>query len=158
MEDIKKQKVIVNFYPRDWNMFSASTNLYNHKSICIFKECIGRIYDPQTKAWLFPNATYSYLINQISKCSDLELGATIAKEYLDKIQCIITEENDVHFYVQTPFDEAIVGLFQQLNGYWVVEKKIWSFEISNKPDFYLLLNEKGYEIKYEKDKPKSKFF
>ena len=85
MEDIKKQKVIVNFYPRDWNMFSASTNLYNHKSICIFKECIGRIYDPQTKAWLFPNATYSYLINQISKCSDLELGATIAKEYLDKI-------------------------------------------------------------------------
>ena len=137
-------------------MFSAKSNVYNRKAIGLFKECIGRIYDPQRKASLFPNTTYTYLVEQISKCEELEIGATIPREYLDKIQCIVSDENDIHFYVQTPFDEGIVNIFHQLNGYWMSEKKTWCFETSNKPDFHMLMQEKGYEIKYEKDRPKSK--
>ena len=156
--DPKKPKVVVNLYAGDWNIFSATTTVYNRKAITIFKECVGRIYDPQKKAWLFPNTNYTYLIEQLARCDELEIGATIPREYLDKIQCVVTDENEVHFYVQTPFDEAIVSLFHQLNGYWMPEKKIWCFETSNKPDFHLLIQEKGYEIKYEKDKPKSNCF
>ena len=84
---------------------------------------------------------------QISKCEELEIGATIPREYLDKIQCIVTDENDIHFYVQTPFDEGIVNIFHQLNGYWMSDKKTWCFETSNKPDFHMLMQEKGYEIR-----------
>ena len=83
--DPKKPKVVVNLYAGDWNMFSATTTVYNRKAITIFKECVGRIYDPQKKAWLFPNTNYTYLIEQLARCDVLEIGATIPREYLDKI-------------------------------------------------------------------------
>ena len=38
----------------------------------------------------------------------------------------------------------------------MAEKKTRCFEITNKPDIHMILQEKGYEIKYEKDRPKSK--
>ena len=151
-----ERKTIVDFIPCDWNMFAAITSNYNRQVIGVFKRCIGRIYDQTNKRWLFPNRTYKFLNGLLLNCENVEIDQTINESVLSKVQIIMHDEDEKHFYVQTPFNEDIVGLFSSLNGYFVTEKKLWCFETSNRENFDETILKKEYEVKFEKDKPKSK--
>ena len=147
----------VDFIPCDWNMFAVVTSNYNKQVIGLFKRCIGRVYDQNNKRWLFPNRSYNFLKDLMSNCEYVEIGQTIDEHVLEKVQIIIHDENEKHFHVQTPFNEDIVDLFNSLNGYFVPETKLQCFETASRENFDETIEQKEYEVKYEKDKPKSKF-
>ena len=148
-------KTILNFSAEDWNMFSITTSNYNKDAISLFKNCIGRVYNPNSKCWWFPNRSYEYLLKMISNCEELEIGMYLPASALTKIQIIINKEDGKNFYVQTPFDSTLVDLFNNLNGFFIPETKLWCFQSENRENFDTTVNSKGYEIKYEKDRPKS---
>ena len=153
----EKIKTKINFSPSDWNMFSVTTSNYNTMAISIFKKCIGRVYDPSRKCWLFPNKSYKYLFDLLSECDEFELESTIHSSLLSKIQIVINKEDENEIYVQTPFDEKLIDLFNNLNGFFVPETKLWCFRTENRVAFDTMMLENEYEIKFEKDKPKSKY-
>ena len=153
----EKIKTKINFSPSDWNMFSVTTSNYNTMAISIFKKCIGRVYDPSRKCWLFPNKSYKYLFDLLSECDEFELESTIHSSLLSKIQIVINKEDENEFYVQTPFDEKLIDLFNNFNGFFVPETKLRCFRTENRVAFDTMMLENEYEIKFEKDKPKSKY-
>jgi hypothetical protein len=83
-------------------MFSVTTSNYNTMAISIFIKCIGRVYDPSRKCWLFPNKGYKFLSDLLSECDEFEIESTIHSSLLSKIQIVINKEDENEFYVQTP--------------------------------------------------------
>ena len=140
----------ISFIKGDWNMFAVKTSGYSQRAVNIYKNCIGREYNPSERAWFFPNTAYEYLYNVI-KNNDFNIVETIDPQDLKKIQVIISDENEKYFYVITPFDETIIGIFQNLNGYFADKK--WCFKIEEKDDFLKVMMENDYDVKYLKDKP-----
>jgi hypothetical protein len=96
-------------------MFAVKTSDYDSHVIALFKKCIGRVYDQANRRWLFPNKSYKYLVELIQDC-DLEIVSYIDASELAKIQIIIYKEDGQYFYVQTPNDDRLVGLFNKING------------------------------------------
>ena len=140
----------------DWNMFSVTTSNYNKNAIGMFKTCIGHVYDPTKKCWLFPNRCYKFLTDLINTSDEFEIESMIPESELNKIQIVIYKEDQSDFFVQTPFNENLVDIFNQLNGFFVPETKLWSFQTSGRAEFDAKMEAEGFDIKFEKDKPKSK--
>ncbi len=66
------------------------------------------------------------------------------------------KEDGQYFYVQTPYDDALVGLFNKIGGgFFNHEAKLWCFEHSSRECFEETMKEKMFQIMYEKDRPKS---
>ena len=154
----EKRQTTIKFSPCDWNMFSVTTSNYNKKAIGLFKTCIGRVFDPKNKCWLFPNRCYKFLIELISAYPEFQIESEISESFLKKVQIVVTKEDQNNFFVQTPFDENLVGIFNEMNGFFVPETKLWCFQTSGKSAFEASMSAKEYEIKYEKDRPKSILF
>jgi hypothetical protein len=142
----EKRQTTIKFSPSDWNMFSVTTSNYNKKAIGLFKTCIGRVFDPKNNCWLFPNRCYKFLIELISAYPEFQLESEISESFLKKV------------FVQTPFDENLEGIFNEMNGFFVPETKLWCFQTSGKSAFEASMLAKEYEIKYEKARPKSILF
>jgi hypothetical protein len=90
----EKIKTKINFSPSDSNLFSVTTSNYNTMAIRIFEKCIGRVYDPSRKCWLFPNKSYKFLFDLLSECDEFELESTIYSSLLSKVQIVINKEDD----------------------------------------------------------------
>jgi hypothetical protein len=116
------------------------------------------MYDPENKYWLFPNKCYKFFEDLLTAENDFVLESTISQSILNKIQIVINKEDNTNFYVKTPFDEALIDLYRELNGYFQDETKLWCFQQEKRDAFEekMALNE--YEIKYESDKPKSMYY
>jgi hypothetical protein len=56
------------------------------------------------------------LIELIQDCEDLAIVSYIDAAELANIQIIIYKEDCQYFYVQTPYDDALVGLFNKIGG------------------------------------------
>ena len=59
----EKRQTTIKFSPCDCNMFSVTTSNYNKKAIKaigLFKTCIGRVFDPKNKCWLFPTLATNF--------------------------------------------------------------------------------------------------
>ena len=152
----QKPKNKISFIASDWNMFAVETSDYDSHAIALFKKCIGRVYDQANRRWLFPNKSYKYLVELVQDCEDLEIVSYIDAAELAKIQIIIYKEDGQYFYVQTPYDDALVGLFNKIGGgFFYYEAKLWCFEHSSRECFEETMKEKMYQIMYEKDRPKS---
>ena len=149
----------INFIAGDWNMFRVKTNNYNSKVIVIFKRCIGRIYDPDTKCWMFPNKCYKFLYDTLNTENDGHylIENTLAESELNNVQVVIAKEDINHFYVKIPFNETLIDYFREINGFFQTESKLWSFQQTSRQEFEDLMKDKQYTIKYEKDQPKSMF-
>ena len=52
--DPKKPKVVVNLYAGDWNMFSATTTVYNRKAITMLKNVLEEFMILRKKHGYFP--------------------------------------------------------------------------------------------------------
>jgi hypothetical protein len=96
------------------------------------------------------------LVELIQDCEDLEIVSYIDAAELAKIQIIIYKEDGQYFYVKTPYDDALVGLFNKIGGgFFNHEAKLWCFEHSSRECFEETMKEKMYQIMYEQDRPKS---
>jgi hypothetical protein len=62
------------------------------------------------------------LVELIQDCEDLEIVSYIDAAELAKIQIIIYKEAGQYFYVQTPYDDALVGLFNKIGGGFLITK------------------------------------
>ena len=133
----EKRITKINFIAGDWNMFHVKTNNYNSKVIATFKRCIGRIYDPDTKCWMFPNKCYKILNDILNTENEgnyfVENGLTESE--LNIIQVVIAKEDSDHFYVKIPFNETIIDYFRDMNGFFQCESKLCSFQQTIRQQF-----------------------
>jgi hypothetical protein len=70
---------------------------------------------------------------------------------LSKILIVINKEDENEFYVQKPFDEKQINLFNNLNGFFVPETKLWCLRTENRIAFDTMMKENEHEIMFEKD-------
>ena len=69
-------------------MFAVKTSGYSQRAVNIYKNCIGREYNPSERAWFFPNTAYEYLYT-VFKNNDFNIVETIDPQDIKKIQVIV---------------------------------------------------------------------